>query len=302
DSVRAKLVAEPQNHSRSIVYIGDGASIDAMKDEQRFGAIVDALRADRIAVHSIAIGPANNVELMAVLANQTGGVVGVVGDSENTKPESVGRLVGSSAVMSPVWLDDATLISGMTSVQQDRLPPLRLDRDTILLGTLTKESSDGSLKFSGVTSGSAVSIVADGMMEQSHPDFGFLAGLVKQASDNHGLTLPTAGSAMLRETARVLSAKSEELVKAGNLALQQGNRRGAKAVIEKALEADPNNADAVTLERITGNRLVVQNESDNLDDLFSEGSGDEDPFGGTEADSAPVAEDPLELGDTDTAD
>ncbi len=56
--------------------------------------------------------------------------------------------------------------------------------------------------------------------------------------------LPTAGSGMLRETARVLAAQAEELVRAANMALQQGNERGAKAVAEKALEADPNNADA----------------------------------------------------------
>lgn len=204
DSVRASLVAEPQNHSRSIVYIGDGSSIDAMQDENRFGAIVDALRADRIAVHSIAIGPANNVELMAVLANQTGGVVGIVGDDKDTNPASIGRQVGSSAIMSPIWLDQATLISGMTSVQHNRLPPLRLDRDSILLGRVANASVNGSLKLSGSTSGSNVSIVANGTIEPNHPDFGFLAGLVKQASDNDGLRLPTAGSTMLRETARVL--------------------------------------------------------------------------------------------------
>ncbi len=306
DSVRAKLVGEPQNHSRSIVYIGDGTSIDAMEDEKRFGAIVDALRADRIAIHSIAIGPAKNVELMAVLANQTGGVVGVVGTTEEKNPESMGRQIGSSAIMSPIWLSDAKWINGMASIQQDRLPPLRLDRDTIVLGTVTKDAAEGSLQLTGVTSGSNVSIVADGMVEASHPDFAFLPGLVKQATDNRGLTLPTASSGMLRETARVLSAKSEELVRAGNLALQQGNRRGAKAVAEKALEADPNNAEALTLERITGNRLVVQNQSDNLDNIFNEGAGDENPFGETPADSAPnadnaVASDPFDLGDEGAA-
>ncbi len=38
DAVRSALVAEPQNHTRSIIYIGDGSSLDAMGDSVRFGA------------------------------------------------------------------------------------------------------------------------------------------------------------------------------------------------------------------------------------------------------------------------
>ncbi len=133
-SVRAALVAEPQNHTRSIVYIGDGTSIDAMGNEQRFGALVSALRADRISVHSVMIGPATNIELMAILANQTGGVLGVVGADEN-KAAAIGTRVGDSAMVSPIWLSEAELPSGMTTIQHDRLPPLRLDRDSILIGS-----------------------------------------------------------------------------------------------------------------------------------------------------------------------
>ena len=139
-SVRAALVAEPSNHTRSIVYIGDGSSIDALGNEKRFGALIGALRADRIAVHSIAIGPALNIELMAILANQTGGVLGVVGETDPTNASAIGAGVGDSAMMSPIWLTEAKLLAGMNSIQADRLPPLRLDRDSILLGSLDRAS------------------------------------------------------------------------------------------------------------------------------------------------------------------
>ena len=299
DSVRASLVGQPQHRSRSIVYIGDGTSVDAMGDQHRFGAIVDALRADQIAIHSIAIGPATNVELMAVLANQTGGTVGIVGDAENQTPVAIGKHIGDSATMSPIWLTDLKLLDGMTTVHDNRLPPLRLDRDAIVLGKASAKTADGTINLTGRTVNSNISIVAEAAIEESHPDFAFLVGLVKKANQDAGLTLASAGSAMLRETARIMTVQSDELVKAGNLALQQGNKLGAKVVAEKALEADPNNPAAQALQRITGKRLVLQNESDDAGDIFGDGGElTEDPFGAVEADSAaPAVDDGMELDD-----
>ncbi len=285
ESVRAALVAEPQNHTRSIVYIGDGSSIDAMENEERFGALVSALRADRISVHSVVIGPATNIELMAVLANQTGGVLGIVGANDNTAA-AIGTRVGDSAMLSPIWLSEAKLLSGMTTIQSDRLPPLRLDRDSILIGKIDATAAQGTLQLSGETTTSSVKMVVDAALEPSHPDFAFLPGLVNQTQDNSGLMLPSAGSTLLREAARVLAARADELVRAGNMALQQGNRRGAKAVAEKALEADPNNTDAQALEKISGNRLIMQ--QGGADDPF--GGGGNDPFGGG-GDAAPAGGD-----------
>jgi hypothetical protein len=47
-------------------------------------------------------------------------------------------------------------------------------------------------------------------------------------------------------------------------------------VVEKALEADPNNTDAKSLDKITGNRLIIQNAQESLDDIF--GAAGDDPF------------------------
>ncbi|MDG2223995.1 MAG: VWA domain-containing protein, partial [Rubripirellula sp.] len=148
ETVRSALVATPQNHTRSIVYIGDAAAIDAIGNEKQLGILMDALRADRISVHSVAIGPSMNIELMAVLANQTGGVLGVVGGSANDA-NSIANRIASSVKMSPIWLSSAKLLDGMKTIQAERLPPLRLDRDSILLGTVSSAESAGQLEFSG---------------------------------------------------------------------------------------------------------------------------------------------------------
>ncbi|MCG8653615.1 MAG: hypothetical protein MI861_27505, partial [Pirellulales bacterium] len=264
DAVRAALVTGPDDHTRSIVYVGDATSIDATGDAVRFEGLIKALRADRIAVHSVAIGPTTNLELMAILANQTGGVLGVVSGKNEPEfsPRAIGNFVGQSACLSPIWLQHAKLLDGMDAIQADRLPPLRVDRDSILLGKYSAETAQGTIELRGQTSTSAVKIVAAAALEEAHPDFSFLPGLVSNARDDGGLMLPSAGSPLLRETARMLASQAEELVRASNMALQQGNRRGAKAVAEKALEADPENQDAKALKKIIGNRLIIQNTND----------------------------------------
>ena len=267
-TVRSTLSTEPQNRTRSIIYIGDGSSIDGLNNPVRFGALVDALRADHIAVHSIVIGPATELGMMAILANHTGGTVGIIGTNPENAPANIASRVGKSALMSPIWLESASLLAGMEMVQADRLPPLRLDRDSILMGTFASHLSEGSLELWGETTASKVKIVADAKVSDSSDFYGFLPGLVKRAQPNDGLMLPTAGTPMLEETARVLAMHSDSLVKAGQLALQQGNKKGAKVVAQRALDADPTNPQAQSLERISANRLVVQNPQGSQDDIF----------------------------------
>ena len=171
ETVRSNLVTEPQNHTKSIIYIGDGSSIDGLSTPVRFARLVDALRADHIAVHSIAIGPATELGMMAILANHTGGTVGIVGNTEVDSAAAIASRVGKSALMSPIWLDSANLPSGMESVQADRLPPLRLDRDSILMGSLSGHVSEGSLELTGETTASKVKIVANATVSKSNDFF-----------------------------------------------------------------------------------------------------------------------------------
>ena len=273
DSVRASLVAEPEDHTRSIIYIGDGASIDATSNEHRFEGLVDALRADRISVHGIAVGPVTNIETMAILANQTGGVIGVIGSSEEGKPTVIGRQVGSSARKSAVWIKEVKLLDGMQLVQADRVPPMRVERDSILLGRIITSGVSGTIELTGETTSSTVHIAARASVGPSNPDFSFLPGLVKQSERNHGLMLASAGSPLLRMTAQMIATRAEALVRASEIALKQGNKRGAKAVAEKVLEVDPENSEAESIKKSVGQakRLILQNVSEPFDDVFATG-------------------------------
>ncbi|MEC8474211.1 MAG: hypothetical protein VXZ38_06150, partial [Planctomycetota bacterium] len=293
---------EAANRTRSIVYVGDGTAIDTMGNESSFATMVDSLREKQISLHSVAIGATRNIELMGILANQTGGVIGVVGDDTSTGAEAIATRIADSAKMSAIWVKEAKLPGGMESVQSDRLPPLRLDRDSILLGTAASLSENGQLEIIGESAEDTIRLISTVTVEENHPDFAFLPGLVRQSTDNDGLMLPSAGSDMLRQTIQVLAQQADQLVHAANIALQQGNKSGAKAVVRKALEADPNNADAQAIDRIMGNRLIIQNQQ--ADDIFgspasapAQADENENPFADTvqntpaPAPAAPVAGD-----------
>ena len=59
--------------NRAILYIGDGASMANLLDAPTMGPLVEKLRAARAPMSSYAIGPQVDAELLAVLANQSGG-------------------------------------------------------------------------------------------------------------------------------------------------------------------------------------------------------------------------------------
>jgi von Willebrand factor type A domain len=122
DQVRASLVGRPQNRTRSIVYIGDGTAADAV-DDNALSMLVDALRSDKISIHSIGIGPSVNIPLLAIFANHTGGLVTAAGaDFSITE---IASEVGAAAVNSPIWVQSSQWFDGMKTVGQH--PPLRWD-------------------------------------------------------------------------------------------------------------------------------------------------------------------------------
>ena len=163
-----------KSRTRSIVYVGDGTAVDTMGDQDRFGDMIDGLRRNHISMHSVAIGATRNIELLGILANQTGGIIGVVGGDASNDAEALGSRVADSAKMSAIWVKEAKLPGGMESVQADRLPPLRLDRDSILLGTATEASQDGQLEIIGEAAADTIRLTSTVTIEENHPDFAFL--------------------------------------------------------------------------------------------------------------------------------
>ena len=143
------------------------------------------------------------------MANQTGGVLWLDSDEE-ASAQMAGTALAKAAQQTVFWPQEAQFSAGIAEFYPSQVPPLRTDRDTIIIGKL--ESHDPqTLTVKADAQGKTIELSWNVAAERSNEDFSFLPKLVDMARDNGGLTLPTVGSAGLREVARVILAGAQEL-------------------------------------------------------------------------------------------
>jgi hypothetical protein len=201
----------------------------------------------KTSVTSMAIGPVLDIEGLATLANHTGGQIYVHSNMRGSQ-QQIGLELATTALAPVLWIDSVNLPKSILTHYPMNVPPLRFDRDSILVGTC--DNTNGSsepLAISGTISGKKVSMSWNVVAEPSNPDFAFVGKVVEKASQDQGLYLPTAGSDVLRQLGVSLAENSAELVKTGKFALDSGDIEGARRIAAEALERDPNNLEAQNL-------------------------------------------------------
>jgi hypothetical protein len=251
--------------ARSAVYVGDGMCKASLLSPKELARHTASLKQARVAVTSCVVGTERNVSLLAAVANLTGGQVVEANPGEMTADKAGQTL--SAMVATPVaWPENMQLPAGLSDVYPAQLPPLRADRDTILIGRM-KPSSAGPITLSAEVQGKPLQFSWTAAAEASHPDFAFLPKLVDAARIDQGVTLSTLGSAGLRFAARNLVRSADDLVELGQKALAMGNKSGAERVASEALRRDPQNPRAKALLELAtkgATDIVLQNAAGEL--------------------------------------
>ncbi len=249
----------------SAIYIGDGVSRGGAISPTELADVVWALVRDQISVSSFAIGPERDVEWLAVVANQTGGNI-VVDTDEAGSVNQAAAILAKSIHQSVLWPLQSKLSDSVSEFLPGRFPPIRSDRDTVLIGTL-KSDDNVDIEIQGELEGQTVTARWSAKPEKSDDNFSFLPKLIESARANHGLTLPTVGSNGLREVARMMSESSQQLTTLSAQAIASGNFTGAKTLVNAALENDPTNigANALNVANITGPRQRQQRSNEALE-------------------------------------
>ncbi len=219
--------------ARTVIYIGDGMSKANLPTDAPLQKLISDLRGGHVSVSSYMVGQERNIPLMAALANQTGGVVAT------ERPDQVGASVHAAVL----WPTSASLSENVAASYPAEMPPVRSDRDSIVIGTLAA-TSPVKAEVSGTLNGKSVKWNWNVAPEKPSEDFGFLPKLVDMAAADKGLTLPTAGSVALREAAYVTLNSAQQMVKIASEALASGNFLGAEKVADAALARDPSNPEA----------------------------------------------------------
>ncbi len=195
EAVLGSFMGESKN-PRAAVYIGDGRSAANLLGTETFEKLASQLADARIAVSSYAIGSRVYFPLIGALAAQTGGTV--IGDSETLAAPDAGRLLSGAADASVLWPTAVAWPASVTEVFPKRLPPMRSDRETVVLGTFKgKEPLNVQVSADGVAGPQKLAF----SVTPSASDDGnsYLAMLIDQARIDGGVTLPLVGTASLAE-------------------------------------------------------------------------------------------------------
>jgi von Willebrand factor type A domain len=252
---------------RNVFYIGDGMSTANLLGTDSFRQLVEDLSSARVSVSSYAIGPRRDGRLLAALANHTGGNLYVdeamvwADDAHNVsenraREENLRRGAGIGAILADwtraavLWPIEVTWPAELGEVYPKMVPPLRTDRDTVVVGAADKPLNkpvDIRVRVLGNAEPADLEwTAAPHTMGASHA---FLAQVVDMAQADGGATLPTVGSAGLAETGRVLEAGIDSLTELAERAIGTGDIQTAEVAAKAVLSRDPGNVKAKTIQR-----------------------------------------------------
>ena len=236
----AMAALRPSTRPKRVVYIGDGVSKANLLQLDEFQALIDQLVAAKISVSSFAIGPHRDIQLLSTIANHTGG--NTILDDESTPGVELGSLLAQSVKAEVFWPGQVELPEAVVEQFPRMVPPIRADRDSILVGVIHRQAKL-NLQMDGEGNGSNA-LTWTIQPEEANEDFAYLPRLVDLARRDDGLSMPTAGSAALREVRRMIVDGAEALSQMSGRAFAMGDYNGAAKLAEAALKTDPSHMKA----------------------------------------------------------
>jgi tetratricopeptide (TPR) repeat protein len=245
-----------------ILFLGSGQSIAGPIDAELRAALCKDMVKNQIAFFSVPLGAHMDPYNLHGFANSTGGKVVRLGRQEKVEPCLDDLLV---AVSQPVLYDsEIKLPAAVVESFPSKLPPLRPDVATLLVGKLNKAGASLDYSLTGKSAGAAVTVEASEKVPQPVAENFFLVDMVEQwrGQKDQPALLP-ADRALAFAFERNQFARAD-LVAKGEMAMEQKKYDIASRLFQQALKADP------TSERAkTGLKLVedLRNGKKTLDDV-----------------------------------
>jgi tetratricopeptide (TPR) repeat protein len=264
----ASRFEQDRESARAIFYIGDGLSTANLVGTDSFRDLVETIKAAKAPVSSYAIGPQRDGRLLAALANQTGGNLYidepmVFADAAKEVTEdrareenlrrgaTIGQTMAEWAQATVLFPADVAYPEQLAEAYPKTLPPLRTDRDTIVVGMTSGEINESVNVNANITAGGKPVAIAWSLKPENADDSqAYLAQIVEAARNDDGISLPTVGSAGLAETGRMLEAEVDGLTDLAERAIATGDVQSAQVASQTVLARDPGNVKAQTVQRL----------------------------------------------------
>ena len=237
---------------RAIVYIGDGPGLGGI-DPGDFQRILEALRGKHITFSAIGIGPQVNWPCLAALASATGGML-LVPDEMVSAKDAGGRMA-QLAVAATAWPEQVALSSTAADaglrMLPARMPPLRGDRDSVILvGGPLESASIEMLLDTGKAALTAPPVSLEVPPTAPHEEHAYLEELARNAVDTAGAFLPLLGREGLDLARRAIRGEAATLAALSRQAEAAGAHDAALRLAQASLRRDPDNADAAVIRSV----------------------------------------------------
>jgi tetratricopeptide (TPR) repeat protein len=225
-----------------LLLIGDGKSLADPLDAAGRAALCDELVRKEVACFTVPVGPRLDPLNLHGFPNATGGRCVRLPASLSIN-EFLASLDAALAV--PVLYPNYAKFSAEASeLFPSRLPPLRADVPTLVVGKLKENATTLSYKIDGSVAGKQTTVQSTTKVPGSEPENYFLVGMVNQwreQKDRPALMQADRALAYAAERNQVARA---ELVAKAELALDQGMFAAASQLYKQASQLDPTSVDA----------------------------------------------------------
>ncbi|MES2792401.1 MAG: hypothetical protein V4719_22480, partial [Planctomycetota bacterium] len=251
--LRAALQSFAGNRACSVLYVGDGFSTAQLIQSTAMGKLLADMRAAAVPVNSFAVGPRTDLILLGTLAQHTGGIVVIdepnqVADSSDQLPElSVAAQQIAQAAVAPVFYPEQMVtVPKISTLYPQTLPPVRFDRETVLLGKDLK-ATKLQVKMTGKLNGQPTEFSWLVETEKVAGSTGFVGQAWAMAEGSQGLAMPWAGRDLMNRSQSAFETQLHTLTLAGARSLSDRNALQAEQIAKTLQQLDPNNLDAPQL-------------------------------------------------------
>ena len=225
----------------SIVFVGDGMSTAGLLQTAEMRHLVARLRERQVPVTSYAIGPRVDHRLLGVLAEHTGGVLlldEVIDDRRVTTAE-LGNRLAKAATALVLYPDQLTVSGDVERILPEACPPLRSDRETILLGR-------GDVADEVRVEARVGSRVLEWQVKPAASQKGntFLSRLWTVAEQDDGLSIAVAGTDLLQLALQEFEDDVAAMAAVGRRAVQTRQLEQAEQIAWRIRQVDPENDEA----------------------------------------------------------
>lgn len=260
-ALKAAMARFDGTRPASIVYIGDGMSMANLVRANALKDLIGELRKSRIAVHSYAVGPRTDLQLLGTLAQHTGGVALYdLGEDRIDRRKgkkhdaiSVGREL-ATAMDAPIFHPKSVSFPKEAGTVFPKIAlPLRADRTTYYLGS-GKLADRLTVSVTGNFEGRDLSHVWTIDTTRKQAGNAFLGQLWQQAEKSDGLLVSAAGDDFLGEARGQFDQGIAELVARGEAAIFRRRFDQAEEIGLSIVDIDPGNVQARALIGAAGKR------------------------------------------------